>query len=163
MLFSPQVLSLLEFPGTFGSQNFSLPLLFEYLRVYFIYPFATSPAKSTIFWKIDRPKVVGMVYPSRSHQLQTRSDTMTYQSDFILPTELLEEISANGFDQLTELIRIVVNAAIQAERQQYLGAAPYQRTPERRRSRDTAEKNLSVAGLIGKNTGTSLVYWPDLI
>ncbi len=56
---------------------------------------------------------------------------MTYQGDFTLPTELLEQIAANGFNQLPELIRIVVNAAMQAERQQYLGAAPYQRTPER--------------------------------
>jgi transposase-like protein len=57
---------------------------------------------------------------------------MTYQSDFTLPSELLEQIAANGFDQLPELIRVVVNAAMQAERQQYIGAAPYQRTPERR-------------------------------
>ena len=56
---------------------------------------------------------------------------MTYQGDFTLPTELLEQIAANGFDQLPELIRVVVNAAMQAERQQYLGAAPYQRTPDR--------------------------------
>jgi transposase-like protein len=56
---------------------------------------------------------------------------MTYQSDFTLPSELLKQIAANGFDQLPELIRIVVNAAMQAERQQYLGAEPYQRTPER--------------------------------
>jgi putative transposase len=56
---------------------------------------------------------------------------MTYQGDFTLPTELLEQIAASGFDKLPELIRIVVNAAMQAERQQYLGAAPYQRTPER--------------------------------
>jgi putative transposase len=56
---------------------------------------------------------------------------MTYQGDFTLPTELLKQIAANGFDQLPELIRIVVNAAMQAERQQYLGAEPYQRTPER--------------------------------
>jgi putative transposase len=56
---------------------------------------------------------------------------MTYQGDFTLPTELLEQIASNGFDQLPELIRIVVNAAMQAERQQFLGAAPYQRTPER--------------------------------
>ncbi len=84
----------------------------------------------TIFCYIDRPKVVAMVYPSRSHQLQTRSDTMTYQGNFTLSSELLEELSANGFEQLTELIRIVVNAAMQAERQQYLGAAPYQRTYE---------------------------------
>jgi transposase-like protein len=56
---------------------------------------------------------------------------MTYQGDFTLPTELLEQIAVNGFDKLPELIRIVVNAAMQAERQQYLGAAPYQRTPDR--------------------------------
>ena len=56
---------------------------------------------------------------------------MTYQGDFTLPTELLEQIAASGFDKLPGLIRIVVNAAMQAERQQYLGAAPYQRTPER--------------------------------
>ena len=56
---------------------------------------------------------------------------MTYQGDFTLPTELLEQIATNGLDTLPELIRIVVNAAMQAERQQYLGAAPYQRTPER--------------------------------
>lgn len=56
---------------------------------------------------------------------------MTYQGDFTLPAELLEQIASDGFDKLPELIRVVVNAAMQAERQQYLGAAPYQRTPER--------------------------------
>jgi transposase-like protein len=56
---------------------------------------------------------------------------MTYQSDFTLPSELLEQIATQGFGGLPELIRIVVNAAMQAERQQYLGAAPYQHTPER--------------------------------
>jgi putative transposase len=56
---------------------------------------------------------------------------MTYQGDFTLPTELLKQIAANGFEQLPELIRVVVNAAMQAERQQYLGAEPYQRTPKR--------------------------------
>jgi putative transposase len=56
---------------------------------------------------------------------------MTYQEDFTLPTELLEQVSQQGLDFLPELIRIVVNVAMQAERQQYLKAAPYQRTPER--------------------------------
>jgi len=57
---------------------------------------------------------------------------MTYQSDFTLPSELLEKIAVQGFDVLPELIRIVINAAMQAERQQYLRAAPYQHTPDRR-------------------------------
>jgi len=56
---------------------------------------------------------------------------MTYREDFTLPAELLEQVSTQGFDILPELIRIVVNAAMQAERQQHLKAAPYQRTPER--------------------------------
>ncbi len=57
---------------------------------------------------------------------------MTYQSDCTLPPELLEQIASQGFDFLPELIRIVINAAMQAERQQYLKAAPYQHTPDRR-------------------------------
>jgi len=56
---------------------------------------------------------------------------MTYQSDFTLSSDLLEQIANQGFDILPELIRIVVNAAMQAERQQYLGAAPYQHSPLR--------------------------------
>jgi transposase-like protein len=56
---------------------------------------------------------------------------MIYQSDFTLPSELLEQIATQGFDVLPELIRIVVNAAMQAERQQYLGVAPYQHSPDR--------------------------------
>lgn len=57
---------------------------------------------------------------------------MTYQGDFTLPSELLEQIAAQGFDVLPELIRIVITAAMQAERQQYLRAAPYQHSPDRR-------------------------------
>ena len=78
--------------------------------------------------------MVGLVYPSRSDQLQTRrynNNTMTYQSDFTLPPELLEQIAIQGFDFIPELIRVVVNEAMEAQRQQYLGAAPYQRTAER--------------------------------
>ena len=56
---------------------------------------------------------------------------MTYQNDFTLPSELLEQIASQGFEVLPELIRIVINAAMQAERQQYLGAAPYQHSPDR--------------------------------
>jgi putative transposase len=57
---------------------------------------------------------------------------MTYQSDFTLPSEILEQIAEQGFDFLPELIRIVISAAMQAERQQYLQVAPYQHPPDRR-------------------------------
>ncbi|HEY5668959.1 MAG TPA: transposase [Anaerolineales bacterium] len=56
---------------------------------------------------------------------------MIYQGEFTLSSELLEQIAAQGFDVLPELIWIVINADMQAERQQYLRAAPYQHTPDR--------------------------------
>jgi putative transposase len=40
---------------------------------------------------------------------------MTYQNDFTLPSALLEQIAAQGFEFVPELIRIVINAAMQAE------------------------------------------------
>lgn len=58
---------------------------------------------------------------------------MTYQqADFTLPAELLAQIAEQGFEAVPELIRIVINEAMRLERQQYLGVAPYQRSPERR-------------------------------
>lgn len=57
---------------------------------------------------------------------------MTYRSDCTLPNEMLEQIAEQGLDYLPELIRLVVNAAMKAERQQYLGVAPYERSEKRR-------------------------------
>ena len=57
---------------------------------------------------------------------------MTYQTDCTLPDELLEQIASQGLDVLPELIRTVINTAMQIERQQYLNAGPYERTAERR-------------------------------
>jgi len=37
---------------------------------------------------------------------------MTYQPDFTLPTEFLEQIATQGLDFVPELVRILVNAAI---------------------------------------------------
>jgi transposase-like protein len=56
---------------------------------------------------------------------------MTYREDFTLPAGLLERINKQGFDILPELIQVLINAAMQAERQQYLKAEPYQHTEER--------------------------------
>lgn len=56
---------------------------------------------------------------------------MTYQADFTLPAELLEQIASQGLDYIPELVRILVNAAMRAERENYLGAEPYQRSNER--------------------------------
>ena len=56
---------------------------------------------------------------------------MTYREDFTLPTELLEQVQEQGLDVLPELIRVILNAAMQAERTEHLKAAPYQHTQER--------------------------------
>lgn len=56
---------------------------------------------------------------------------MTYRQDFTLPAELMEQVAEQGLEILPELIRIVINAAMQAERSEYLQAGPYQHTSER--------------------------------
>ena len=57
---------------------------------------------------------------------------MTYREDFTLPGELLEQVKEQGIEILPELIRIVINAAMQAERSEHLNAAPYQHSGDRR-------------------------------
>jgi putative transposase len=57
---------------------------------------------------------------------------MTYQDDFTLPTELLEQVAEQGLDFLPELIRILINTAMQVERQKHLGVSPYERSTKRR-------------------------------
>jgi transposase-like protein len=56
---------------------------------------------------------------------------MTYKTDCTLPSDLLEQIAAQGFDFLPELIRILVNAAMQVERQKHLAVEPYERSSQR--------------------------------
>jgi putative transposase len=56
---------------------------------------------------------------------------MTYQDHFTLPTELLEQVAEQGLDFLPELIRIVINTAMQVERQRHLGVGPYERSAVR--------------------------------
>ena len=57
---------------------------------------------------------------------------MTYQTDCTLPESLLAQIAEQGLGVLPELVRIVINTAMQAEREVYLGAAAYERAETRR-------------------------------
>jgi putative transposase len=57
---------------------------------------------------------------------------MTYRQDFTLPAELMEQVQEQGLEILPELIRIVLNAAMQAERSEHLQAAPYEHNQARR-------------------------------
>jgi putative transposase len=56
---------------------------------------------------------------------------MTYQQDCTLPADLLQQVSEQGLEIVPELLRTIINAAMQGERQQYLQAAPYQHSEER--------------------------------
>jgi putative transposase len=56
---------------------------------------------------------------------------MTYHEDFTLPAEIMERVQEQGLEVLPELIRIVINAAMQAERSEHLQAAPYQHSEAR--------------------------------
>jgi putative transposase len=57
---------------------------------------------------------------------------MTYRQDFTVPAELMEQVAEQGLDILPELIRIVINAAMQTERSEHVQAAPYEHSSERR-------------------------------
>jgi hypothetical protein len=44
---------------------------------------------------------------------------MTYEEDYTIPEEIMEQICSEGFDALPELMRIVLNAAMYIERQKH--------------------------------------------
>jgi len=74
---------------------------------------------------------------------------MTYRADYSISEDLLKEITEQGLDVVPELIRILVNAAMQIERQRYLGVEPYERSPERR-GRANGYKSKTMATRMGK-------------
>jgi hypothetical protein len=49
---------------------------------------------------------------------------MNYQDNCTLPEELLEQIALQGIIVIPDLMRIVINESMKAERSNYLGAAP---------------------------------------
>lgn len=76
---------------------------------------------------------------------------MALTSDCSLPSEVVELLIEQGLDALPELIRVVINATMQAEREKYLGAAPYERT-ESRRGYANGYKNKTVPTRVGRIT-----------
>jgi putative transposase len=57
---------------------------------------------------------------------------MTYPEHCTLPDEWLAQIAKEGLECLPELIRVIINAAMQIERQHHLGVGPYERSVERK-------------------------------
>ncbi len=57
---------------------------------------------------------------------------MTHQKDYNLSAEIIEELLHNGLDALPEMVRVLLNSAMQAERSRYLQAGEYKRSAERK-------------------------------
>jgi putative transposase len=76
---------------------------------------------------------------------------MTRHPDCTLSAELLDLIAEQGLDAIPELLRIMINHAMQAERQQYLGAAPYERS-ETRQGYANGYKPKTVTTRVGQIT-----------
>lgn len=56
---------------------------------------------------------------------------MTHQTNYTLSSNLVEDLILQGMDGMPELIRILLNAAMQIEREKYLQAGNYERTEDR--------------------------------
>jgi putative transposase len=76
---------------------------------------------------------------------------MTCGCDCSLPTEILEPLAEQGLEALPQLIETLVNAAMELERQQHIGAGPYERTAARR-GYANGYKPKTVATRLGKLT-----------
>ncbi len=56
---------------------------------------------------------------------------MIYEKNCTLPKEYLEQLINQGLEGLPDLIRTLINEAMQIERENFLGAKPYERSQER--------------------------------
>ena len=56
---------------------------------------------------------------------------MTHQNDYSLSPSLVEEITRNGFEAVPEMLRVLLNNLMQAERTKYMQAEEYERTADR--------------------------------
>jgi len=63
-------------------------------------------------------------------------------SSILDAVELLQD---NGFDALAEAVTLLMNTAMVAERSEYLGARPYERTEDRRGYANAIERGDSPA------------------
>jgi putative transposase len=56
---------------------------------------------------------------------------MTHQNDYTLSSTVIEECLANGLEGIPEIMRVLLNSAMQVEREKYLQASDYERTDKR--------------------------------
>jgi len=75
--------------------------------------------------------------------------TMIYKDDCTLATEYLEQLTEQGLEGIPDMIRVLVNQAMQIERENYLQAKPYERS-ENRRGYANGYKPKTVKTRVGK-------------
>jgi transposase-like protein len=76
---------------------------------------------------------------------------MIYGEDCTLPKEYLEKLTAEGLEGLPEMIQVLVNEAMQIERERYVNAKPYERK-EGRRGHANGYKDKTVKTRVGEIT-----------
>ena len=76
---------------------------------------------------------------------------MTYQDNSTLSLPLLEQLSTQGVEALPDLFRILLNAAMQIEREKHIGAALHERT-EGRTGHANGYKDKILATRLGQIT-----------
>jgi len=57
---------------------------------------------------------------------------MTHQENYNLSSSTIEELTRNGLEAIPELVRVILNSVMQAERSNYLQAKAYERTEDRK-------------------------------
>ena len=57
---------------------------------------------------------------------------MIYKEDCTLPKEYIAQLTAGGMEAVPDMIRLLINAAMQIERAEHIQAEPYQRKTDRR-------------------------------
>ena len=67
------------------------------------------------------------------------------------PEECLEQLDEQALEGLTDLIRVLVNEAMQIERENFLNAKPYERSKDRRGYAD-GYKPMTINTRVGKVT-----------
>ena len=76
---------------------------------------------------------------------------MTHQNNYNLSAGMLEELTQNGLEAVRELMRVLLNSIMQAERAKYLQAGEYERSEERK-GHANGYKPKTVQTRVGKIT-----------
>jgi len=56
---------------------------------------------------------------------------MPHQENYYLSSCIIEELAQKGLEVIPEMVKVILNSLMQAERSQYLQAKAYKRTEDR--------------------------------